>query len=106
GGCMTENLGWALERAVAVGADHLAVVDGERRLTYAEAGRRVAALGTGLQTLGVKRADVVGILSLNSLTHLECWLGIPRHGAVLNDLNYRLSSAELSFVVDDCDTSV
>src|SRR4051794_6612269 len=103
---MGENLGWALERAVMVSGDREAVVQGDRRLTYREIHRRVAALGGGLAGLGVERGHVVGVLSLNSLEHLECWYGITRHGAVLNDLNYRLSPAELAFIVDDCSTSV
>ena len=49
---------------------------------------------------------MVGVLSLNSLEHLECWYGITRHGSILNDLNYRLSPAELAFIVDDCSTTV
>ena len=36
--------------------------------------------------------------------HLECWLGIPRVGLVLNELNTRLAPAELAFILDDCDT--
>lgn len=41
------------------------------------------------------------MLSLNSHRHLECWLGVPRVGLVLNELNTRLAPAELAFIVDD-----
>lgn len=101
---MNGGLGWALERAAVVHGDRLAVVDGDEQLTYAELQQRVASLGAGLASLGVVVGDVVGVLSLNSARHLECWLGIPGHGAVLNDLNWRLTVEELAFVVDDSAT--
>jgi long-chain acyl-CoA synthetase len=98
------NLDWALQRAAALKRGHTAVIDGETRLTYEQLARRVGALTAGLARLGVGRGDVVAVLSLNSHRHLECWLGIPRSGAVLNDLNFRLAPAELGFIVDDSDT--
>jgi len=70
------------------------VVDGDRRVTYAQLAGRVARLGGGLRALGVEPGGVVAVLALNSLEHLECWLGIPRCGAVLNDLNLRLALRE------------
>src|SRR3954468_22200532 len=106
GSAVAENLSWALDRAVMVSGDQTAVIDGDRRLSYADVQRRVGPFGGGLAALGVERGDVVAVLSLNSLGHLECWFGITRHGAVLNDLNYRLSPAELAFIVDDCASKV
>ncbi len=101
---MNGNLSWALERAVRLEPDKVAVIDGERRLTYRELDERVSGLDAGLARLGVADGDVVGVLSLNSHQHLECWLGIPRGGAVLNDLNIRLAPAELQFILQDADT--
>jgi acyl-CoA synthetase (AMP-forming)/AMP-acid ligase II len=100
-----EGLGQTLGRAADLFGANTAVVDGERRLSYSELAVRVAQLGGGLAQLGAQRGDVVGVLMLNSLEHLECWLGIPGCGAVLNDLNYRLAPAELAFVLDDCEAS-
>jgi long-chain acyl-CoA synthetase len=102
GGRVERGLGQALDRAAAVARARTAVVDGDRRLTYAQLAGRVARLGGGLRALGVQPGAVVGVLALNSLEHLECWLGIPRCGAVLNDLNFRLAPAELKFVLADC----
>jgi long-chain acyl-CoA synthetase len=99
------GIGDALARAAELFGDKTAVIDGERRLTYMELERRVAALGGGLRGLGVQPAGVVGVLMMNSLEHLECWLAIPRSGAVLNDLNYRLAPSELQFVLEDCKAS-
>ena len=96
------GLGQALDRAAALFGARTAVVDGDRRLTYAQLAGRVAGLGGGLRELGVAPGGVVAVLALNSLEHLECWLGIPRCGAVLNDLNFRLAPAELEFVLADC----
>ncbi len=103
---MDGSLSWVLADANEAFGDKLAVVAGERRHTYAELHDRCARLGGALDTLGVAPGGVVGILSLNSIEHLELWLGIPRAGRVMNDLNYRLAPAELAFIVDDCDTGV
>ena len=101
---MTESLRWALERAALVAGDRTAVVDGDIRFDYTTLAERVDALGGGLQSLGIGTGDVVGVLALNGHRHLEYWLGVPAIGAILNDLNFRLSEEELAFIVDDCGT--
>jgi long-chain acyl-CoA synthetase len=98
---MSENLGAALERAGRQVADREAVVDGETRWTYGELHRRVAGFDAALDELGLAAGDVVGVLGLNSAAHLVAWLGIPRSGRVLNDLNIRLAPAELEFILGD-----
>ncbi|MGA8353872.1 MAG: long-chain-fatty-acid--CoA ligase [Solirubrobacteraceae bacterium] len=100
----TGGVGLALARAASLFGGRTAVVDGDRRVSYAELAGRVAGLGGGLRDLGVQAGDVVAVLAQNSLEHLECWLGIPQCGCVLNDLNYRLADAELEFVLDDAAT--
>jgi long-chain acyl-CoA synthetase len=97
------DLGWPLRRAVGLNAGVVAVVDGERRLTYAQLAVRVLALGSALDELGLAPGSRVGFLGVNSLAHLECWLGVPAFGRVLVDLNFRLAEAELGFMVDDCE---
>jgi hypothetical protein len=103
---MSENIGSALERAIQLYADREAVVDGDRRWTYAELHRRVGAFDSALNNLGLSVGDVVGVLSLNSAEHLIAWLAIPRSGRILNDLNYRLAPSELEFILGDCQTRV
>jgi long-chain acyl-CoA synthetase len=90
------DLSWPIARAARLFGGDVAVVDGERTVTYGELGRRVRALG-GLD------AARVGYLGPNSLAHMECWLGLPAFGKVLVDLNYRLSLEELRFLVQDAE---
>ena len=47
------DLSWPLERAALVHGDAVAVVDGERSLTYRELAARVGALGAALGELGL-----------------------------------------------------
>jgi long-chain acyl-CoA synthetase len=98
------NLDWALARACDLAPARTAVIDGATSYTYAELARRVAGLSGGLAGLGAQRGAVIGVLSLNTHRHLECWLGIPRSGLVLNGLNFRLAAAELAFIIDDSET--
>ena len=99
---MNNNIATTLERAARLYAGKTAVIDGDVRYTYEEFARRVAAVDAGLAERGVGPGDIVAVLSLNSHRHLECWFAIPRGGAILNDLNFRLAPAELQTVVDDC----
>jgi long-chain acyl-CoA synthetase len=91
-----------MTRAVALRADSEAIVDGDTRLTYAQWGRRVRGLTGGLRNLGLRSGDVIATIGQNTFRHLECWVGIPAAGMVLNDLNYRLAVPELAFIVNDC----
>jgi long-chain acyl-CoA synthetase len=99
---MNGNLSWVIERAALVHGSREAVVDGPRRYDYAELERRTRGLAAGLARLGAGAGSIVASLAANSHQHFECWLGVPRGGAVLNDLNFRLARPELVFVVDDC----
>jgi long-chain acyl-CoA synthetase len=98
---MSDNLGAALERAAALFGDRDAVVDGTVRWDYRDLRRRVASFDAGLDALGLRHGDVVGVLALNCAEHLVAWLGVPRSGRVLNDLNTRLAPAELEFILAD-----
>src|SRR5918912_966635 len=100
------DLGWPLRHAEALYGGAEAVVDGDRTVTYAELARRVGALGAALDELGVERGGRVGFLGVNSLAHVECAIGVPAHGRVLVDLNFRLARGELAFMIDDCDVEV
>ena len=99
------TLAWPLTRALATNPTGEAVVDGAVRLTYAQWGRRIHGLTAGLRNIGLRNGDVVATIAQNTYRHLECWVGIPAAGMVLNDLNYRLAVAELEFIVNDCAVS-
>jgi long-chain acyl-CoA synthetase len=96
------TLSWPMSRALATRPNAEAVVDGETRLTYAQWSRRVRGLTAGLRSLGLRSGDVVASIGQNTFRHLECWVGIPAAGMVLNDLNYRLAVPELEFIINDC----
>jgi long-chain acyl-CoA synthetase len=100
------DLGWPLRRSARLFGDAVAVVDGQRSVTYGELATRVDALGGALVSMRVPAGGRVGFLGVNSLAHLECCLGIPAAGRVLVDLNFRLAEHELAFIVDDCELEV
>ena len=90
-----------LRRGVQMFADRCAVVDGDRRFSYAEFHRRAGAMAGLLAARGVRRGDRVAVLSPNSPMLLEAHFGVPLTGAILVALNMRLSSRELRYILDD-----
>ena len=93
---------WAtLQRAVELYPNKVGVVDGPRRLTYAEVGRRAATLAHQLRQRGVGPGDRVALLQLNSLALLEATFAVAALDAILCPLNYRLSARELTFILRD-----
>ena len=102
----TGDLSWPLRRAASLFGEAPAVAVGERSVTYRELAARVGALGGVLEDLGVGEGGRVGFLGVNSLAHLECWLGVPAFGRVIADFNFRLAPDELTFMVDDAGVEV
>src|SRR4051812_33220481 len=86
-----------LTRAASAFASKLAVMDGERRYTYAQLLDRCTRLASALAKLGVKRLDTVAIIASNIPEMIEAHFAVPMLGAVLNPLNTRLDAANIAF---------
>ncbi|WP_084959078.1 AMP-binding protein [Thermoactinospora rubra] len=78
-----------------------AVVDGEVRLTYPELHERVGRLAAALAERGVGAGERVLWLGRNSHAVLELLLACSRLGAVCCPANWRQTTDELRFVVED-----
>lgn len=95
-----------LARAVSLYGPKEAVVDGEKRFTYEEFGKRCHQLGHALRAQGVQKGDRVGIVSPNTHHFLEAFYGTASIGAVLVPLNYRLSSEDFCYCLDHAKAKV
>ncbi|HYC47345.1 MAG TPA: AMP-binding protein [Burkholderiales bacterium] len=95
-----------LERAGGVFADRFAVIDGDRRYTYAEFLDRAKRLAGALRALGVREGDRVAVLAPNTHVLLESHYGVPLAGAVLVALNPRLTPRDLAGIVDHAGAAV
>ena len=89
-----------LARSASVYRSCPAVVDGNRRLTYAEFNQRVHGFASALQRAGIGPGDRVAVLARNGLLALEAHFAVPLIGAVLVMLNIRLQCAELATILN------
>ena len=95
-----------LARSVHAFRDLTAVVDGDRRFTYAEFGARVERQAAALLQLGVTAGDRVAVLAPNGAMALEAHFAPMRIGAILVMLNTRLAPAELEWILRHCGARV
>lgn len=86
-------------RARRLHARRTAVVDGTARFTYDEFGDRCDRWSAWLQRAGVQRGDRVAYLSPNTHAQLESFYAVPRIGAVLVPLNYRLIADDFRYLI-------
>ncbi len=93
---------WLAKRAATSGA-RLAVIEGERRLSYETLDRRCARCAGWLGALGVRRGDRVALLLGNRSAFLELVFATARLGAIVLPLNTRLAPPEIAQLLDDAD---
>jgi fatty-acyl-CoA synthase len=93
-----------LERARALYASKVGIVDGDVRLTYGDYADRCNRLSNALAALGVRRGQCVAWLGYNSHQLLEAYYGVVQMGAVLLPLNIRLTPHELAYILNDSET--
>lgn len=100
------TLGELLRASAARNARHEAIVDGARRITYAELDARVDRLAHALHARGVRGGDVVAVLSLNGHELLEVYFACARLGAVMCPLNPRSSAEEIAWTLGHADAKL
>ena len=82
-----------------------AVVFEDTRLTYAELNERVNRFAHTLSNKGYKKGDRLTILSENTHKYLEIYFAAAKIGMCVTPLNFRLSDAEIEFIVVDCEAN-
>ena len=73
---------------------------------YRNVWRNSKKVADSLQTLGVKKGDVIGVMAWNNHSHLEVWYGIPGVGAVNHNLNPRLFSEQLIYIINHANDKI
>ena len=89
-----------LRRSAYVYPEKVAVVHGERRLTYSQFEERVNRLASALVAAGIRPGDRVAFLAPNIPALLEAHYVVPASGAALVAINTRLARDEVAYILE------
>ncbi|WAS94257.1 AMP-binding protein [Nannocystis punicea] len=102
-----------MRRAEQVYGERVAVFDEPQQpaaslgaLTYARVAALARAQAAGLDALGVGFGERVAIVSHNAARMLVSFFGVAAHGRVLVPINFRLSPAEIAYIVEHSGASM
>jgi long-chain acyl-CoA synthetase len=86
--------------------DQVAVILGDRDVTFAELDERSSRVAQGLVAAGVGPGDRIAILDKNSVEYFDLVFGAAKCNAVLVAVNWRLAPPEAAFIVTDATVKV
>jgi len=92
-----------LQRRAQLTPDKLAIRDTitRRDVTYAAWNGQANRTANYLRALGVQPGDRVAVYATNSMPYLDIWMACGKIGAVLQNLNWRLTPLELEGLCQD-----
>jgi acyl-CoA synthetase (AMP-forming)/AMP-acid ligase II len=93
------NVGDLLVRSAARLPRQLAIVDGERRLTYRAVNDWVNRTAHGLVALGYRRGDALGLMSTNNVEFLITYFACAKLGLICVPINLFWRQSELAYVL-------
>ncbi|MBB2944299.1 acyl-CoA synthetase (AMP-forming)/AMP-acid ligase II [Actinoplanes lutulentus] len=99
------GLAGELRQAAARSPERIAVIDDERRVTYAELLAGSERVAHAVKSKGIKGGDRVGLLCRNSARMIEALIGITSLGADPVLINTGLSAHQLATVAEDQELS-
>lgn len=97
------NIADLLEHAVDAVPERVAVVCGDRQVTFAELEARANRLAHHLAAHGVGRGSHIGVYSRNSIEALEAMIAAYKLRAIAVNVNYRYVHGELAYLFTDAD---
>jgi len=89
-----------IHRHALLQPDQEAFVYKGERITFSEFNARVNSLIHGLQTMGVRKGDTIGILSWNCLAYAEVYGAAMKGGFIASPFNTRLKERELEYLIN------
>lgn len=102
-----EVIDWIAHYANATpGKTALIELPSGRSQSYQQTHERVGRLAAHLKSIGVKTGDRVGFLALNTTDILELCFATWRLGGIVLALNFRLTPAELEFIIEDASPDI
>lgn len=89
------TVGALFTQRVRIQPHDIALVQDQRRLTFAQLNDRVNRLANGLIFHGLRRGDRVALLARNCMAYAEIELAAAKIGVIVAALNWRLADVEL-----------
>ncbi len=89
-----------LKRSSRVWPGKIAVIEGDRRFTYAEFALRCRRLAGALVKAGLQPGEAAAVLAPNVPALLEAHYGVPLAGGVLAPINVLLDPAGIAFILE------
>jgi long-chain acyl-CoA synthetase len=96
------NIAKNLENSAFYFPEHIAVIEGEREITFSEFNRQTSQIAAALTNAGVQQGDRVALCAPNSFAWLAIYFGALKAGAVAVTFSHLLTSGELREVLRDC----
>ncbi len=89
-----------IRRSAEVYPERLALIHGERRLTWHETYQRSVNGAARLAACGIRTGDVVAVIAPNIPALYELHFAIPMTGGILNAINTRLEAATVRYILE------
>ena len=86
--------------------DAIAVIDGDRHVTFAELARQANALAAALQSIDPQAQSRVGVCGYNTYQHLLGWMAVYASGKVWIPFNPRNGADELKRIAEMVQPSI
>lgn len=92
-----------LDKRAHLSPERIALQDARtgRELTYGDWNVKAIRTANYLRSLGVERGDRVAVYAENSLMYLDIWQACGKIGAILQNINWRLTIHEIGQLVRD-----
>jgi long-chain acyl-CoA synthetase len=85
--------------------EQLAVIDGEKNVTYAELQRIADRFAAVLYRLGLRKGDRIAVMLPNCLEYIVSYYAIQRLGGILVQVNPMYQQSELAYLLEDSEAT-
>ena len=89
-----------IRRSADVYPERLALIHGDRRITWGETYERSVNSAARMAACGIRAGDVVAVIAPNIPALYELHFSVPMTGGILNAINTRLEAATIRYILE------